>query len=110
MIGLFLQMLFALALVVGAVVALGAAAKRRQTSTGLMKVVAYQPLGQRKGIAAVQVGGEVLLVGVTPTDVKLLKSVDGPLEAPSADKDRTPAASDKLKVLRSIKERLYAAQ
>jgi len=43
---------------------------------GLLQLVAYQPFGPRRGVAAVRVGREVLVLGVTNTDLKLLRVLD----------------------------------
>jgi len=110
MTALYLQMFGALALVIGAIVALGAVAKKRQSTPGAMKVLAYQSLGQKKGIAAVQAGAEVLLLAVTATDLKLLKTADEAFARELIEKDRTTATTDTLTVLRALKERLYAAK
>jgi flagellar protein FliO/FliZ len=76
MMDLYLQMGIALILVSGVIILLGLFVKKRQDKEGLMKIMGYQSLGPKKGLAMVRVGREVLLVGVTATDVKLLKSMD----------------------------------
>ena len=76
MMDLYLQMGIALILVSGLIVLCGLFVKKRQDREGLMKIMGYQSLGPKKGLAMVRVGREVLLVGVTATDVKLLKSMD----------------------------------
>lgn len=118
MMDLYLQMGLALILVSGLILIMGLFIKKRQDREGLMHVMGYQSLGPKKGIAMVKVGQEILLVGVTATDIKLLKSVDAAFEpspeAVSAGQN-TPAAafpqgaSDVLKKLRTIKDTLYAA-
>jgi len=45
-----------------------------------VKITGDQSLGPKKGIAMVKVGPEVLLVGVTTTDIKLLKAKDTVIE------------------------------
>ncbi len=42
--------------------------------SGVLKVLGYLSLGPRRGIAVIKAGGEVLLVGVTQNDLKLLKA------------------------------------
>lgn len=76
MMDLYLQMGIALILVSGVIILFGLFVKKRQDKEGLMKIMGYQSLGPKKGLAMVRVGREVLLVGVTATDVKLLKSMD----------------------------------
>jgi flagellar protein FliO/FliZ len=121
MIELYLQMGLALIFVSGLILTLGFFLKKRQEKESLMRVMGYQSLGPKKGIAMVRIGGEVLLVGVTATDIKLLKTVDAPLEAPVAEEPRertggviTADASDKLQTLKAwkdtLKDALYAAK
>jgi flagellar protein FliO/FliZ len=117
---LYLQTAFALALVIGAIYLVSAFMKKRQAKDGLMKIMGYQSLGPKKGIAMVKVGGEVLLVGVTANDIRLLKTMAGTAEEPveAVDEDPEPAApartgrvivadiSDKLSRLKAMKETL----
>jgi flagellar biogenesis protein FliO len=69
-------MLFALGVVVGLIFLAGFFLKKRQTTGTMMKVVAFQHLGPRKGLVAVKVCEEVLLLSVTATDLRLLKTYD----------------------------------
>ena len=117
---LYLQTGFALALVIGAIVLVGAFLKKRQAKDGLMKIMGYQSLGPKKGIAMVKVGTEVLLVGVTASDIRLLKTMATTVEEPvaAAEEDPEPVApartgrvivadiSDKLSRLKAMKDTL----
>lgn len=76
MIDLYLQMGIALILVSGLIVAIGLISKKRQEKVSLMNIMSYQSLGPKKGLAMVRVGQEVILVGVTATDIKYLKNVE----------------------------------
>lgn len=107
---LTVQVSLSLALVLCAVIWLGVMAKKRQSAGALMKVLAYQSLGRTKGIAAVQVGGEVLLLGVTANDVRLLKTLDGPSDGTAARSAASAELTDKLRRLRAMKDTLYAAR
>ena len=103
MITAYVQMTIALAAVIGLILLMSFFLKRKQATAGMMKVVGYQALGQRKGLVAVKVGEEVLLLGVTSTDVRLLKTYgQGELKAEPV---REPG--EKLKKLRLLKESLY---
>jgi len=106
----YMQMLFALALVVCVILFMGLGLKKKRDMNGLMKVLAYQPLGQKKGIAAVQVGREVLLVGVTATDLKLLKTFDDNFDKGGVEKATAADITEKLKKLRAMKDTLYAVK
>jgi len=103
MIGAYLQMAMALVAVVGLIILMGVLLKKKQTKGGMIQVLAYQSLGPRKGLVAVKVGTEVLLLGVTSSDLRLLKTYE------QAEIKDTPAveAGDKLKKLRNLKEKLY---
>jgi flagellar biogenesis protein FliO len=102
MIGAYLQMIIALIAVVGLIVVIGIILKKKQGKTSLLTILAYQSFGPRKGIAALKIGGEILLVGVTSTDLKLLKSLDENELEPEIVKD----INDKLSKLRNIKRLL----
>ncbi|MEW6719468.1 MAG: flagellar biosynthetic protein FliO [Thermodesulfobacteriota bacterium] len=85
---------------------IGAAAwawkKKKPAIPGLLGLVAYQPFGPRRGVAAVRVGREVLILGVTNTDLRLLRVLDA-----SGIEDGSAAASaDRVARLRKIKDRL----
>ncbi len=121
MIDIYLHMGVALILVSGLIFLLGLFFKKRQDKESLMKIMGYQSLGPKKGIAMVKVGPEVLLVGVTATDIKLLKAMDAIVEeqeteAPQQQKKTlnviTADVSEKLQKLRALKgvlkDSLYA--
>jgi len=103
MIGAYLQMSMALIAVIGLIILMGFLLKKRQTKGGMMQVLAYQSLGPRKGLVAVKVGTEVLLLGVTPSDLRLLKTYD---QSETKDEPTVPTG-DKLSKLRTLKEKLY---
>jgi flagellar biogenesis protein FliO len=92
MMDLYLHMGVALILVSGLILLLGTVVKKRQDKGSLMKIMGYQSLGPKKGLAMVRVGQEMLLVGVTATDVKLLKSLD-PDASLATDTHREPAGA-----------------
>jgi flagellar biogenesis protein FliO len=81
MIDLYLQMGFALLVVTGLILALGYLARKNKRQGSLMKIMGYQSPGPKKGMAMVRIGREVLLLGVTATDIKLLKTMDPVEEA-----------------------------
>jgi flagellar biogenesis protein FliO len=121
MIDIYLHMGVALILVSGLIFLLGLFFKKRQDKESLMKIMGYQSLGPKKGIAMVKVGPEVLLVGVTATDIKLLKAMDAIVEGQETEapqqREKTPNVitadvSEKLQKLRALKgalkDSLYA--
>ncbi len=127
MIDLYLHMGIALILVSGLILLLGQFLRKRQGKESLMKVMGYQSLGPKKGIAMVKVGREVLLLGVTATDVKLLKSLGARIDEPVTEQREFPEEPmaqtggvivadasgrlQKLKALKdSLKDTLYAVK
>lgn len=73
MTGSYLQMAAALLFVIFLIFAAGYILKRKQNRFGFMSIVGYQPVGPKKGVAALKVGREVLILGVTSNDMRLLK-------------------------------------
>ncbi|MGB9715103.1 MAG: FliO/MopB family protein [Thermodesulfovibrionales bacterium] len=102
MIGIYIQVIFALLSVIGLIFVFGYLLKKRQGRPSLINVLAYHSFGQRKGIAALKVGAEILLLGITPTDIKLLKTLEEDVFTPEVSKD----ISDKLSRLNNIKKLL----
>lgn len=70
---LYIQVITALAAVLGLIFLFAFFLRKRHVRNEMMKVIAYHPLGTRKGIAAMKVGEEILLLGITPADIKLLR-------------------------------------
>jgi flagellar biogenesis protein FliO len=98
---IYIKMAIALIAVVGIICLMGFFLKKKQGKAGLMNILSYQSLGQRKGIAALKIGKEILLVGVTSTDIKLLKAYD----ENDLDTETVRHINDKLKRLKVIRER-----
>jgi flagellar biogenesis protein FliO len=76
MTGTYIQMAAALFFVILLIIGAGLVINKKQNKFGLMSVVSYQPFGPKKGVAALKIGREVLILGVTPTDMRLLKTFD----------------------------------
>lgn len=75
--------------------------KKKGDTAGLIGLLAYQSLGPRKGVAALKVGKDVLVVGVTATDLRLLASMkEEDLSDPAA------GIAEKVERLKRIRERL----
>ncbi len=102
MIGTYIQVTVALIGVIGLIIAIGYVLKKRQGKPSLINVLDYHSFGQRKGIAALKVGAEVLLIGITSTDIKLLKTLDEDDLNAEISKD----ISEKLLKLSNIKKLL----
>jgi flagellar biogenesis protein FliO len=74
MTGMYIQVAAALVFVILLIMGAGYVIKKKQNKFGLMNVVSYQPFGAKKGVAALKIGREVLILGVTPSDMRLLKT------------------------------------
>jgi flagellar biogenesis protein FliO len=101
---LFIQTSAALAFVLLLIVGMAFVYKKKQPGIhGLFQLVAYHSFGPRRGVAALRVGHEVLVLGVTNTDFKLLRVLD-------ADKigvrQEESSVSESVLRLRKIKEDL----
>ena len=73
MTGMYIQTVGALVFVILLIVAIAYVMKKKQNRFGLMNVISYQPFGAKKGVAALKIGSEVLILGVSPNDMRLLK-------------------------------------
>jgi len=83
---MYIQAAAALLFVVLLIVGAGYVMKRKQNRFGLMSIISYQPFGPKKGVAALKIGKEVLILGVTPNDMRLLKVFSGDeLDLPETD-------------------------
>ncbi len=67
------QMAAALFFIVVLIIAAAYVFKKKQNRVGLMNVVSYQPIGTKKGVAALKIGKEILILGVSTNDMRLLK-------------------------------------
>jgi|WetSurMetagenome_2_1015567.scaffolds.fasta_scaffold108972_3 flagellar biogenesis protein FliO len=104
MISAYVQMILALAAVIGLILLLSMFMKKRQSRTGtVMNVVSYQSFGPRKGVAALKMGKEVLLLGITSNDVKLLKTFN----ENDFEEQTTAEMNTRIKMLKDMKERLH---
>ncbi|MBI5408351.1 MAG: FliO/MopB family protein [Nitrospirae bacterium] len=73
MTGTYLQTAAALIFVILLILGTGFLLRKKQNRFGLMSVVGYQPFGPKKGVAALKIGKEVLILGVTSNEMRLLK-------------------------------------
>ncbi len=69
----YIQMAAALFFVIILIVAVGYFLRKKQNHSGLMNIISYQPIGAKKGVAALKIGKEILILGVTTNDMRLLK-------------------------------------
>ena len=73
MTGTYIQTAAALVFVILLIAGAGYIMRKRQNRFGLMSIVSYQPFGPKKGVAALKIGKEILILGVTPNEMSLLK-------------------------------------
>ncbi|OEE68167.1 flagellar biosynthetic protein FliO [Enterovibrio norvegicus FF-33] len=87
----------ALLVVIGVIFGLAWVLKRMQVPSLMgaksgLKVVSQIPLGQKERVVVLDVNGEQVLVGVTPHQITLLKTLDTPIAAP----EQGPSFSSQL--------------
>jgi len=103
----FLQTAAALAFVILLIAGVAFAYRKRQPGVpGFFQLMAYHPFGPRRGVAALRVGRELLLLGVTNTDFKLLRVLDADKAREYTAASAPPSPSDAVSRLRKIKEDL----
>lgn len=103
---IIIQTGIALAFVIFLIFGIALLYKKRSKNIGILNLIAYQSLGQKMGIAALKIGGEVLILGITPTDFKLLRRLDEKVlesEEPEAVNNFGNIA-ERIKRIRRIKE------
>lgn len=75
MIDVVFQVFIALVMVIFLIYAIAFAAKKRRGGNAFLGMLEYLSLGPKRGIAVVRVGKKALVLGVTQTDFKLLKTI-----------------------------------
>ena len=97
MTGAYIQMIAAFIFVVLLILAAGSIMKKKQNKCKLMNIIGYQSMGPKKSVAALKVGKEVLILGVTTNDMRLLRVFkDSELDLPEPE-----SFQSKLKMARS---------
>ncbi len=95
-----IQVVLALAAVVGLVLLCAFAARRlmggAQGSGGQIRVLAVKPLGTRERLVLVEVAGEVTLLGVTQHQITALRELAGGVVAEQASAPRFADALGRL--------------
>jgi len=74
MTGTYIQMAGALTFVLLLIFGVAYMVRKKQNRLDLMSVISYQNIGPKKGVAALKIGKEVLILGVTTNEVRLLKT------------------------------------
>lgn len=106
MIGIYIKMILALGVVLGLILAIGISLKRRRgKGVELIKILAYQSLGMKKGISVIKIGRELLVLGITSTDIRLLKT----LNESEIESETVRDIAERVSALRTIKEGLLNA-
>ncbi|MCG6553218.1 MAG: flagellar biosynthetic protein FliO [Candidatus Magnetominusculus sp. LBB02] len=95
MIDVVFQVFIALLAVILLIYAISFTAKKRRGTGAFLSLLEYLSLGPKKGIAVVRVGKNALVLGVTPTDFKLLRTIGGEEVAEIAFKKTLGAEMDK---------------
>jgi flagellar biogenesis protein FliO len=76
--------------------------RRKQKQSHIIRMVAYQSLGSKKGVAALQVGNEILFLGIMPNGIRVLKT----MEAKEVIETQSNPYSDRLEKLKKLKEEI----
>ncbi|HEB76201.1 MAG TPA: hypothetical protein ENJ04_07610 [Nitrospirae bacterium] len=98
----YLKIVVALIFVVGLILVVAGVMKNRNAArTEILKTLGYLNLGPRKGIAIIKAGEEILLVGITANDLKLLKTLPE-----SALESELNTLKDNIRQIKSFKEML----
>lgn len=97
-----LKIAVSLVFIVGLILVIaGFMKKRTGTGSEILKTLGYLNLGPRKGIAIIKAGEEILLVGITTNDLKLLKTLPE-----SALENELKTLKDNIQQIKSFKELL----
>lgn len=82
----YFQMAGALVFVILLILGVALILKRRQDRLGFMNIIGYQSFGPKKGVAALKIGKEILILGITPNEMRLLRVFkDSELDMSSAE-------------------------
>ena len=101
---LVIQTVAALAFVLLLILGMAFVYKKNQPGIhGIFQLVAYHSFGPRRGVAALRVGREVFVLGVTNTDFKLLRVMDADKLGVQTEES---SVSGSILRLRKIKEDL----
>jgi LPXTG-motif cell wall-anchored protein len=84
------------------IVFLGVLYRRKKKQSHIFQMVAYQSLGSKKGVAALQVGNEILLLGIMPNGLRVLKT----MEAKELIEEQEVPYSNRMEKLRKLKEEI----
>ena len=76
--------------------------RKKQKQSHIIRMVAYQSLGSKKGVAALQVGNEILLMGVMPNGIRVLKT----MPAKEVIEVQGNPYSDRMEKLMKLKEEI----
>jgi flagellar biogenesis protein FliO len=76
--------------------------RRKQKQSHIIRMVAYQSLGSKKGVAALQVGNEILLIGIMPNGIRVLKT----MEAKEVIEIQGNPYSERLEKLKKLNEEI----
>ena len=87
-IGNFMQMVFGLVIVIGAILVMTWIIRRmgyvQARVSGAMKILGGLSLGQRERVVLMQVGEQQLVVGITPGNIRTLLVLDKPVSVEAA--------------------------
>ncbi len=71
---------------------------QKLSANSRLKIISQLAVGQRERLAVIDVNGEQILIGITPTQINLLKKLENPIElpAPSTEAALKPKSDTQL--------------
>ncbi len=71
---------------------------QKLSANARLKIISQLAIGQRERLAVIDVNGEQILIGITPTQINLLKKLENPIElpAPSTEAALKPKSDTQL--------------
>ncbi len=71
---------------------------QKLSANARLKIISQLAVGQRERLAVIDVNGEQILIGITPTQINLLKKLENPIElpAPSTEAALKPKSDTQL--------------
>ncbi len=96
----YIEIILAFSVILGLLLVFyGFLQRRRAGEMGLINILAYRVIDQRRGvaIAVMKIGDELLYIGITPSEMKVLKRVPDRI---------TSDTESRLRLIREMKKRV----
>lgn len=70
---------------------------QRISANSKLKIVSQLAIGQRERLAVIDVNGEQVLIGITATQISLLKTLENPIQPPEPSTEQALKSGSRLK-------------